>query len=72
MSLSNSSSEPVPKSEMTPAPAAPSYAPFLLALGVTMILWGIVTSPIMSVGGLVLLVWGLGMWISAIAHAWRK
>jgi len=56
----------------TPAPAEPSYAPFLLALGITMIFWGIVTSPIMSIGGFVLLVWGLFLWINAIAQAWRK
>ena len=55
-----------------PAPVEPSYAPFLLAVGITMIFWGIVTSPIMSGGGFVLLIWGLSLWISAIANGWRK
>jgi hypothetical protein len=64
--------EPLPILPQTPAPVEPSYAPFLLALGITMIFWGIVTSPIMSIGGFVLLVWGLSLWISAIASGWRK
>ena len=64
--------EPLSTPPQTPAPVEPSYAPFLLALGITMIFWGIVTSPIMSIGGLVLLIWGLSLWISAIASGWRK
>jgi hypothetical protein len=64
--------EPLSTPPQTPAPVEPSYAPFLLALGITMIFWGIVTSPIMSIGGFVLLVWGLSLWISAIASGWRK
>jgi len=68
----NYSNEPSPGSRAPQAPTEPSYAPFLLALGITMIFWGIVTSPIMSIGGFVLLVWGLWLWISVIAQAWRK
>ena len=68
----NNSNEPSPDSRAPKAPAEPSYAPFLLALGITMIFWGIVTSPVMSFGGVVLLVWGLWLWIGAIAQAWRK
>jgi hypothetical protein len=68
----NESYEPLSTPPDTPAPVEPTYAPFLLALGVTMIFWGIVTSPIMSLGGFVLLIWGLFMWISAIASGWRK
>ena len=64
--------EPVFATPQTPAPVEPSYAPFLLAVGITMIFWGIVTSPIMSIGGLVLLISGLSLWISAIANGWRK
>jgi hypothetical protein len=64
--------EPLSTPPQTPAPVEPSYAPFLLAVGITMIFWGIVTSPIMSIGGFVLLVWGLSLWISAIASGWRK
>jgi len=50
----------------------PSYAPFLLALGITMLFWGMATSPVMSAGGLVLLVLALWMWISDIAKGWRN
>jgi hypothetical protein len=64
--------EPLSTTLKTPAPVEPSYAPFLLAVGITMIFWGIVTSPIMSIGGVVLLIWGLSLWISAIASGWRK
>ena len=64
--------EPLSRTPHTPAPVEPSYAPFLLAVGITMIFWGIVTSPIMSIGGLFLLVWGLSLWIRAIATGWRK
>jgi hypothetical protein len=72
MNHTDYSNEPLPESPAPQASAEPSYAPFLLALGITMIFWGIVTSPIMSIGGFVLLVGGLWLWISAIARAWRK
>jgi hypothetical protein len=49
----------------------PSYAPFLLALGITMLFWGVTTSPVMSAGGLAIFVWALWMWIREIARAWR-
>ena len=68
----NEPNEPPSTPPQTPAPVEPSYAPFLLALGITMIFWGIVTSPIMSIGGFLLLVGGLSLWISAIASGWRK
>jgi hypothetical protein len=64
--------EPPSTPPQTPVPVEPSYAPFLLAVGITMMFWGIVTSPVMSIGGLVLLIWGLSLWISAIASGWRK
>lgn len=50
----------------------PSYAPFLLALGITMIFWGVATSAVMSAGGFVVFVWALWMWIHDIAEAWRN
>jgi hypothetical protein len=58
-----------PESARTPEP---SYAPFLLALGITMVFWGIATSPVMSVGGFVLFAWALWLWIGAIARGWRR
>ena len=54
-----------------PAPA-PTYAPFMLALGVTMLFWGLVTSPVMSAGGFAIFVWALWMWIRDIAQDWKK
>jgi len=50
----------------------PTYAPFMLALGVTMLFWGLVTSPVMSAGGFAIFVWALWMWIRDIAQDWKK
>jgi hypothetical protein len=50
----------------------PSYAPFLLALGITMVFWGLATSPVMSAGGFAVFAWALWMWIRDIAKAWRN
>ena len=50
----------------------PTYAPFLLALGITMVFWGLTTSPVMSAGGFAILAWALWMWIRDIAQAWRN
>jgi hypothetical protein len=64
--------EPIePQVTTTTTPPPPSYAPFFLALGVTMLFWGAVTSLVMSAGGFVLLVWALWMWIAQIARGWR-
>jgi small neutral amino acid transporter SnatA (MarC family) len=58
-----------PQTRPTPAP---TYAPFLLAMGITMMFWGLATSPVMSAGGFVVFVWALWMWIRDIARAWRN
>ena len=50
---------------------APSYAPFLLALGITMLFWGLATSPVMSGGGFAVFAWALWMWVRDIAKGWR-
>jgi hypothetical protein len=50
----------------------PTYAPFLLALGTTMLFWGVTTSPIMSAAGFGIFAWALGMWIRDIAKSWRN
>lgn len=66
-------SEPAPQPAPAQPPAPkPSYAPFLLALGIMMLFWGVATSPIMSAGGMVLLIWSLWMWIRDIANGWRN
>ncbi len=54
-----------------PKAPQPTYAPFMLALGVTMVFWGLATSPIMSAVGFVVLACALGTWISEIAADWR-
>jgi hypothetical protein len=53
-------------------PPRPTYAPFLLALGITMIFWGLDTSPIMSAGGLMVFIWAMAIWIREIAQSWRN
>lgn len=50
----------------------PTYAPFLLALGITMLFWGLAASPVMSAGGFAMFAWALWMWIRDIAQAWRN
>jgi hypothetical protein len=50
----------------------PTYAPFMLAVAVTMLFWGLATSPVMSVAGFVALAWALGTWITEIANDWRS
>jgi hypothetical protein len=58
-----------PLSHPTPEP---TYAPFMLALGVIMLFWGLVTSPVMSAGGFAIFAWALWMWIRDIAQDWKK
>ena len=54
------------------APPKPTYAPFLLALGVTMAFWGLATSPVMSAAGFLVFAAALWLWIREIAQAWRN
>jgi len=62
---------PISDAELKKPAPQPTAAPFFLALGITMAFWGTVTSPVMSIGGLVLLVGSLWAWIFAIAKDWR-
>jgi hypothetical protein len=65
--------EPVPENPMEKQKAPePTYAPFMLAIGVTMVFWGLATSPIMSAVGFVVLACALWTWISEIAGDWRS
>jgi hypothetical protein len=50
----------------------PTYAPFLLAVGVTMLFWGLATSPVMSAAGFIALAWALWTWITEIGNDWRN
>jgi hypothetical protein len=73
MNRDNSDGRAVERAEATPQKAPePSYAPFLLALGITMVFWGLATSPVMSAGGFVLFASALWMWIREIATGWRN
>lgn len=60
-----------PKPEAHHAPG-PTYAPFMLALGCTMLFWGLTTSVVMSIGGLAIFAWAMGLWIRDIAASWSK
>lgn len=64
----NQTASPMPHKQKAPQP---TYAPFMLALGVTMLFWGLATSPIMSAAGFVAFAWALWTWISEIAGDWR-
>jgi len=46
----------------------PTYWPMVFALGIAFLLWGAVSSPIISAIGLVLLVLALANWIGALRH----
>ncbi|MEM8678348.1 MAG: hypothetical protein AAGF97_03235 [Planctomycetota bacterium] len=54
------------EAETTPRP---TYAPAAMAMGVMMLLWGIVTMWIMSAAGAGLMVWSLWTWIREISNA---
>jgi hypothetical protein len=46
----------------------PTYWPFFLALGVSFLVWGILTSWIISVAGLVVMIIALMGWITELRH----
>ncbi len=50
----------------------PTYAPAAMAMGVTMLAWGVVTHWTMSVAGVALCVWALWDWMSDICRAWGR
>ncbi len=54
-----------PRPEHLPAP---TLAPATLALGATLLLWGIVTSIIIVIVGAALTAGGLAVWIREIRH----
>jgi hypothetical protein len=73
MSFESGSENPSePQSTEKRAMPQPTYAPFMLAVGVTMMFWGLATSPIMSASGFIVLAWGLWTWISEIAGDWSR
>ena len=61
--------EPVSRSGEISAPETaprPTYAPAAMAMGVMMLLWGIVTHWIMSLAGASLMIWSLWTWVNEI------
>lgn len=55
----------LPKPETLPHP---TYAPIMLAAGIILLLWGVVTSWMVSLAGLGLLTLALIIWIGALRH----
>ncbi|MGH7987376.1 MAG: cytochrome c oxidase subunit 4 [Candidatus Binataceae bacterium] len=56
----------------TPAPEhipEPTYWPFILAMGVTFLLIGVVTSYLFSIVGALLMIFSLAKWIGELVHA---
>ena len=47
----------------------PTYAPAAMAMGIMMLLWGILTNWIMSAAGAALMAWALWTWIEEIHEA---
>ena len=43
-----------------------TFAPAFLALGITFLLFGIVSSYVFSAAGLVLMVWSIGKWVGEL------
>jgi hypothetical protein len=58
-----------PKPEIMPEP---TYWPAVTALGVVVLLWGTVTTLLLSVIGLATLALGLGGWIGDLRRAERR
>jgi hypothetical protein len=56
-------SSPMP--EKTPLP---TYAPFFLALGITFLLFGVVSSYVFSAAGFVLMVVSISKWVGELLH----
>ena len=50
----------------------PTYMPLVLAIGAMCLLWGIVTTPLMSLAGGILFVIGISGWIGDLRHEHRK
>ena len=48
--------------------AGPTYWPAVMALGITMMLWGVVTAVLISLAGLALFVLALAGWIGELLH----
>jgi hypothetical protein len=59
----------------SPLPArtpAPTYAPAFLALGITFLLFGIVSTYVFSTAGIVLIVWSISKWVGELLDGERN
>jgi hypothetical protein len=54
------------------APPRPTYAPATMALSIMFTIWGILTHWTMSLAGVGLLIFALGMWINEVRHEWSE
>lgn len=50
----------------------PTYAPLFLAIGMMCMLWGIVTTPLLSLVGGILFVIAISKWIGEVRHEHRN
>ena len=67
--MNDNESREVSPSPAHDAPARPTYAPVAMALGVMLLLWGIVAMWVMSVAGAGLIVWSFWIWINELRKA---
>jgi hypothetical protein len=49
-------------------PPPPTYAPVFLALGITFLLFGVVSSYVFSAGGFILMVVSISKWVGELLH----
>ena len=48
---------------VVPEEVQPTYVPVALAMGIMMLLWGILTNWIMSAAGALLMIWAVAEWV---------
>ena len=53
----------VPSATVVPEEVQPTYVPAALAMGIMMLLWGILTNWIMSAAGALLMIWAVAEWV---------
>lgn len=67
--LSQAAWQPLPAEPLLESPLSPTYWPATLAFGITLLCWGLVTTWIISVVGLIVFAVGLAGWIGELCHA---
>ncbi|MCO6044326.1 hypothetical protein NG895_10450 [Aeoliella sp. ICT_H6.2] len=50
----------------------PTYVPVAMAMGIALLVWGILTHWVMSLSGFALFVWALCTWMSEICEQWSR